>query len=321
MTRKKPSGGDKTEAERARRIADQYFSFDNDEDESDEAKRRRRHLDEGFEEGAPDKGRLGPGPAGKPAARLTARQAAFVTEYFVDFNGTQAAIRAGYSAATAHQAAYENLRKPEIRRLIAEESKSRAARANWDANAVLLRLAQELTADMAELFDERGRLLPIEQWPLVWRTGLVAGIEVEEITNVDAAGEVIPGVVRKIKLSDRLKRLELMGKHINVLAFRERKGEPEPEHSPLKRLLDQLAGTSIRPGPGADMPRTIDVMPNPQPNPHPLAPEPTAAATPTGHAPETAAAPAPAPVSPSAWAAPSGLPRLPGLRGLRPKGE
>ena len=33
--------------------------------------------------------------------KLTAKQIRFVDEYLVDFNGTQAAIRAGYSEKTA----------------------------------------------------------------------------------------------------------------------------------------------------------------------------------------------------------------------------
>ena len=48
-------------------------------------------------------------------ARMTAKQARFVEEYLVDCNATQAAVRAGYSAKTAHAIGWENLRKPEIR--------------------------------------------------------------------------------------------------------------------------------------------------------------------------------------------------------------
>jgi phage terminase small subunit len=53
-------------------------------------------------------------------AELTAKQAAFVREYLVDRNATQAAIRAGYSDKTAHQIGAENLRKPEIAAAIAK---------------------------------------------------------------------------------------------------------------------------------------------------------------------------------------------------------
>jgi len=44
-------------------------------------------------------------------AKLTAKQEAFVNEYLVDLNVTQAAIRAGYSVKTAEQVGYQQLRK------------------------------------------------------------------------------------------------------------------------------------------------------------------------------------------------------------------
>ncbi len=50
---------------------------------------------------------------------LTAKQERFCQEYVVDFNATQAAIRAGYSKNTAHAIGWENLRKPEISETLA----------------------------------------------------------------------------------------------------------------------------------------------------------------------------------------------------------
>lgn len=50
----------------------------------------------------------------KAEVAITALQVRFVDEYLVDLNGTQAAIRAGYSEKTARQAAAENLSKPVI---------------------------------------------------------------------------------------------------------------------------------------------------------------------------------------------------------------
>lgn len=47
-------------------------------------------------------------------ARLTPMQRRFVQEYAVDLNGTQAAIRAGYSLKTARSIASENLRRPAV---------------------------------------------------------------------------------------------------------------------------------------------------------------------------------------------------------------
>lgn len=47
--------------------------------------------------------------------KLTQRQARFLEEYIIDFNSTQAAIRAGYSQHTAGSIGVENLTKPLIK--------------------------------------------------------------------------------------------------------------------------------------------------------------------------------------------------------------
>lgn len=48
-------------------------------------------------------------------ARLTIKQERFCKYYVVNTNGTQAAIKAGYSEDSAAEIASENLRKPQIR--------------------------------------------------------------------------------------------------------------------------------------------------------------------------------------------------------------
>jgi phage terminase small subunit len=50
---------------------------------------------------------------------LEPKQVRFVEEYLVDLNGTQAAIRAGYSEHTANQLAYQLLRKPKVAEAVA----------------------------------------------------------------------------------------------------------------------------------------------------------------------------------------------------------
>lgn len=52
---------------------------------------------------------------------LTPKQAAFVREYMIDLNATQAAIRAGYSERTANRIGAENLSKPVIQDAIREQ--------------------------------------------------------------------------------------------------------------------------------------------------------------------------------------------------------
>jgi len=51
-------------------------------------------------------------------AKLTDKQSRFISEYLIDLNATQAAIRAGYSEKTSKQTGCENLAKPDIQEAI-----------------------------------------------------------------------------------------------------------------------------------------------------------------------------------------------------------
>jgi phage terminase small subunit len=68
---------------------------------------------------------------------FTEKQRAFIDEYLIDLNATQAAIRAGYSADTAAQIGYENLRKPEIAQAIGIALAERAQRTQITQDYVL----------------------------------------------------------------------------------------------------------------------------------------------------------------------------------------
>lgn len=69
--------------------------------------------------------------------KLTAKQQAFLNEYLVDLNATQAAIRAGYSEKTAAEMGYENLRKPQIKEAIDEAIKKRSNKLEITSEYVL----------------------------------------------------------------------------------------------------------------------------------------------------------------------------------------
>ena len=62
---------------------------------------------------------------------LTDKQKAFVDEYLIDLNATQAAIRAGYSKDTAQQIGSENLSKPLVHEAIAKAQEERAKRTTF----------------------------------------------------------------------------------------------------------------------------------------------------------------------------------------------
>lgn len=166
--------------------------------------------------------------------KLTPKQARFVEEYLIDLNATQAAIRAGYSVHQARSIGHQNLLKPAIAEAIAAAQAARAQRTAVDADWVLRRLADEAIADLADILDENGAVRPVKDWPLIWRQGLVAGFEVAENT----VEGVKVGQTVKVKLSDRIKRIELIGKHVNVQAFREKVDISNPDGSLAPKVID-----------------------------------------------------------------------------------
>ena len=72
-------------------------------------------------------------------SKLTAKMEAFCREYIIDFNGAQAAIRAGYSASSAKEIASENLTKPNIQDRLAQLMQERNERVEINADYVLRR--------------------------------------------------------------------------------------------------------------------------------------------------------------------------------------
>lgn len=164
---------------------------------------------------------------------LNAKQRRFAEEYLVDLNATQAAIRAGYSEETAHAQGCALLKHPNVNELITELKRKRSERTGIDAAWLLTRLAAEAEADLSDLYDEDGRLLPVKDWPLIWRQGLVSGVK----TAVSEDGVAFVDV----KVSDRIKRLELIGRHISVQAFKD-----QVQVGGLDALAERLARAAER---------------------------------------------------------------------------
>jgi phage terminase small subunit len=151
---------------------------------------------------------------------LSYKQALFVEEYLVDLNATQAAIRAKYSKNSATEIGYENLRKPHIKEAIQEGFKRlrdtvrvnqddvigkfvQIAQANlddyleWDDVSIILNPSAELTREQKYCLQE------------------IQKIEGEKTSNV------------KIKLHDKVKALENLGRHLGIFLRDNEQKKPE----------------------------------------------------------------------------------------------
>lgn len=87
--------------------------------------------------------------------RLPKKQAVFCREYATDFNGTQAAIRAGYSERTANEQAARLLAKVSIRAALRELTADRIKRLEIDGDEILRRWHAIMTTDPNSLMQYR----------------------------------------------------------------------------------------------------------------------------------------------------------------------
>ncbi|WP_257812077.1 terminase small subunit [Salmonella enterica] len=152
---------------------------------------------------------------------LTAMQEAYAQEYTkCPENQTQAAINAGFSPNTAAVKASVMMRDERIQKRIAELMEERNKRLRVSADYVLLRLVEIDQMDVIDILNDDGTLKPIREWPKIWRTTL-SGFDLSStIMNMDETS--IETILKKIKWPDKVKNLELIGKHVDVNAFKER---------------------------------------------------------------------------------------------------
>ena len=130
---------------------------------------------------------------------LNKKQRMFLNEYLMDFNATQAAIRAGYSEKTAYSMGSRLLKNVEIEQGI----QKRLDEAKMSADDVLLALAEIANASVDDVMDiESGKKVSLnfQKAKDQGKLGLIKSIT-----------PTANGI--KVELHDRMRALELLGKH------------------------------------------------------------------------------------------------------------
>jgi predicted phage terminase large subunit-like protein len=162
---------------------------------------------------------------------LTDRQQAFVFEYVKDWNATQAAIRAGYSADTARSIGHENLTKPDIRREIDLILKERGL----TADRVIAEQMDIAFSDMGDFvdIDDGGGVSYRPSSQLKGKTKLIK--KIKEKRKILSSGEgdgqevVIESTI-EFELYDRQKALDVLSKHFGIGGATEPVPPPQPIH-------------------------------------------------------------------------------------------
>lgn len=153
---------------------------------------------------------------------LTAMQEAYAQEYTkCPENQTQAAINAGFSPNTAAVKASVMMRDERIQKRIAELMEERNKRLRVSADYVLLRLVEIDQMDVIDILYDDMSIKPVSEWPKVWRQYLTC-FELADMFEGRGDEKELVGILKKIKWPDKVKNLELIGKHVDVNAFKER---------------------------------------------------------------------------------------------------
>lgn len=160
---------------------------------------------------------------------LTPKQKRFVEEYLVDLNATAAAKRAGYKDPNiGRQLITKNNVSDAIQKAIAD----RQERTEITQDMVLRETAKLAFFDIRKMFDKNGKPLGISELDNDTAAALV-GLDVQDVSDND--GDYV-GYVKKYKMADKLKALEMLGRHTG--AFEKHDTQTASLETAMRALAD-----------------------------------------------------------------------------------
>ena len=141
---------------------------------------------------------------------LTPQQRLFALEYLIDLNASQAAVRAGYAEGSASSHASVLLKTPEVQEFIRAALKKREKKLELTAERVLEELMKLGFSDIRDVFEDDGNLKNMKTLDDKIAAA-VSGVKVKRKGSGDDYEEE-----NEIKLWDKPKSLELLGKHLQL---------------------------------------------------------------------------------------------------------
>lgn len=145
------------------------------------------------------------------AGELNDRQERFCQEYMLDFNGTQAAIRAGYSVDSAQEIASQNLSKLIIQTRLSELKKEAAEQFGVTKQQLINELKRIAFFDIRKIYEDDNSLKNVKDFDDD-SAGAVAGIDVDEIFEGTGRERTMIGYTKKVKLHSKIAAIERVSK-------------------------------------------------------------------------------------------------------------
>lgn len=146
--------------------------------------------------------------------RLTDQQELFCQHYVVTLNATEAAISAGYAKSHARTRGSHLLATPHVLARVKELQKEIGNRNAVDADAVIAELAKLAFYNVQDFVKDDNGIERLKQMART-KTAPVVGIKVSE-TFSGTGKRKRTNVTTEIKLADKSRALELLGKHLGI---------------------------------------------------------------------------------------------------------
>lgn len=148
---------------------------------------------------------------------LNDRQKLFVEEYLLDFNATQAAIRAGYSKETANEQGARLLANASVAAAIDVRRAELMEQLNLKQEDVIRELAKLAFSNMADYMTVGPDGTAYLDLSTLTRDQAAAISELTSETYMEGRGDnAVPVKRAKIKLSDKKGNLELLGRYFKM---------------------------------------------------------------------------------------------------------
>jgi phage terminase small subunit len=184
------------------------------------------------------------------ARTLTPKQAAFVREYQVDMNATQAAIRAGYSEATAYAQGSRLLKHVEVQHALAQVTETAVQTVDAHLGGAVLTAERVLTEYARIAFADMRRFATV-------KGGSVRLTDSDQWTDDDAAavselGETVTenGGSIRFKLHSKVSALDALAKHLGLLGEERSSGDMAQRLAALA-IMSTMTPEQLRAAAGA----------------------------------------------------------------------
>ena len=164
---------------------------------------------------------------------MNAKQTAFVREYLVDHNATQAAIRAGYSCKTAYSHGQRLLKNVEVCQALEKGEAKLVAKSELTKEGIVEHCRQIMETELRDVLSWDGKILTVKAFEDIPDAVHPSIESIRQVRGADGTERL------EVKLHDKLRAISELNK---MLGFH----VTEPKVAPTFRLNLHMGGSDER---------------------------------------------------------------------------